>query len=178
MDHVFGYGSLAHSARGAGLATLHGHRRRWGVAMDNRAAIPGYKRYADADGSHPPVHVAFLDLTPGDGAVNGLCRRVSPAELAALDARERNYERVDVTARIEGMPAPPGRVWAYLGSPAGRARLAAGRRAGRAVVSRDYLDLVLRGFALLGAAELARFHACSDLRDLPVAELHRVDLPG
>lgn len=174
MEHVFGYGSLAAVRDGdAHLATLHGHQRRWGVAMDNREAIPGYKRYVDPDGLHPAVHVAFLDLTPGDGAVNGVCRPVTAAQLAALDARERNYERVDVTAQLDGAPGP---VWAYIGSAAGRARLAAGRAAGRAVVSRDYLHLVLRGFAQLGVAELARFHACSDLGDLPVRALRRVDL--
>ncbi len=175
MEFVFGYASLvAVASPGERVATLGGHRRRWGVAMDNREAIPGYKRFVDADGSHPAVHVAFLDLLLGadDDAVNGVCRPVVAAQLAALDRRERNYARHDVTALIEGAP---GRVWAYVGSAAGRARLEAGRRAGTAVVSGEYLDLVLRGFARLGAAELARFHASSDLDGLPVHDLRRVD---
>ncbi|HMJ01422.1 MAG TPA: gamma-glutamylcyclotransferase family protein [Conexibacter sp.] len=176
MELVFGYGSLAAVAiPGERVFSLHGHRRRWGVAMDNREAIPGYKRYVDTDGSHPAVHVAFLDLlaSPDDDAVNGVCRPVTAAQLAALDARERNYDRRDVTAHVAD---PPGRVWAYVGSAAGRARLAAGTAAGCAVVSREYLDLVLRGFARLGVRELARFHACSDLDGLPVRDLRRVDL--
>jgi len=37
---------------------------------------------------------------------------------------------------------------------------------------------VLAGFAALGAGELARFHASSDLDDLPLADLERVDLDG
>jgi Gamma-glutamyl cyclotransferase, AIG2-like len=176
MEHVFGYGSLATVVGGgARVATLRSHRRGWGVAMDNRESIPGYKRFVDADGAHPAVHVAFLDLHPSadDDAVNGVCRAVTAEQLAALDARERNYARHDVTALVE---AAPGRVWAYLGSAAGRTRLEAGRRAGTAVVSREYLDTVLRGFARLSAAELARFHASSDLDGLPVRHLRRIDL--
>jgi hypothetical protein len=176
MEHVFGYGSLVAVRDGdARVATLRGHRRRWGVAMDNREAIPGYKRYLDEHGAHPPVHVAFLDLAAAgdDDAVNGVCRPVTTEQLATLDARERNYERRDVTDRIEDAP---GRVWAYVGSAAGRARLATGRAGGSAVVCRTYRDAVIAGFERLGAHELARFHRCTDLDDLPVRDLRRVDL--
>lgn len=174
MDHVFAYGSLAADAHPAEQAVLlPGHRRRWGVAMDNAAVVPGYKCYVDPDGARPPLHVAFLDVAPGDGAVNGVLRPVDAAELAALDARERNYVRVDAGDRFSHVP---GRVWMYVGSPAGRARLAAGLRHGTAVVATSYLDAVLRGFARLGAAELARFHASSDLDGLPIAPLLRVDV--
>lgn len=178
MEFVFGYGSIAAAAAsGARVVMLDGHRRRWGVAMDNRALVPGYKCFLAADGSRPPLHVAFLDIVPAaDGhAVNGVCHPVTAEQLAALDRRERNYERHDVTERIED---PPGRVWAYVGSPAGRARLAAGLRAGTAVVSRAYRDTVLGAFARLGHHELAHFHASSDLDGLPVRELGRVDLTG
>lgn len=174
MEFVFGYGSLAAPAvPDERVALLEGHRRAWGVAMDNRQAIPGYKRYLDADGTAPALHVAFLDVAPGEGTVNGVCRPVTAEQLAALDARERNYDRRDVTAQVVD---PPGRVWAYVGSAAGRARLAAGRAGGTAVVARAYLAAVLAGFARLGEAELARFHASTDLDGLPVRDLRRVDL--
>lgn len=178
---MFGYGSLVAVAHDDARAVeLHGLQRRWGVAMDNRRRIPGYKRYLLPDGSQPALHVAFLDLLPGTGAVNGVCRPVTAAQLAALDRRERNYVRRDVTARIAGMDEPqnrgPARVWAYVGSPAGRARLEAGRRTGTAAVSRAYLDAVLAGFARLGRDQLTRFHASSDLGDLPLHELRRDDL--
>ena len=119
---VFGYGSLttladpppsrAPDPRGY-VTELPGHRRRWGVAADNRSALPGYKRYRDGSGAYPPVAVAFLDLAPGDGAVNGVCLPVAAQALAALDARERNYERVEVTAQIAHALGP---TWAYVGS--------------------------------------------------------------
>jgi gamma-glutamylcyclotransferase (GGCT)/AIG2-like uncharacterized protein YtfP len=176
MEYVFGYASLSALLDANGCVTeLHGARRGWGVAADNSTALPGYKRYRLADGSHPPVRVAFLDLAPGEDAdaVNGVCLPVTQQRLAALDRRERNYARVEVSERIA---RPLGRTWTYVGSEEGRARLAAGRRDGDAVVSREYLDVVLAGFARLGAAELARFHATTTLDDLPVWELERVDL--
>jgi gamma-glutamylcyclotransferase (GGCT)/AIG2-like uncharacterized protein YtfP len=180
-DHVFTYGSLV--TRAARRATLRGHRRVWGVAMDNRAAVPGYKVYEEPDGSRPPVHVAFLDLEPagrGD-AVNGALLPVDAAALAALDERERQYERVEVTAAVAPVAGGGvgGRVWAYMGRRTGRARVDLGRRGGAAVViQRAYLELVDRAFRALGADEHARFRASTEPPPFPVRELARVDLPG
>lgn len=162
-EFVFGYGSLAawgerESPPTRGMrpeefvAELRGHRRLWGVAMDNRRDLPGYKWYAAPDGRRPAVFVAFLDVVECDDAdtgVTGLCRPVDAAALAALDRRERNYERVDVSDRVAG-GGTGARVWTYRGSAAGRARLAAGRRTGTAVIDAGYLRAVQRGFAALG----------------------------
>ena len=177
LDHIFGYASLVRDG-GPGLPTrMHGVRRAWGVATDNARAIPGYKMYLRrSDGTRPAVFVAFLDLVahPG-GSVNGVCRPVDHTELELLDARERNYDRVDVTASIE---SAPGRVWAYVGSPEGRERLRRGREAGTAVISRDYERKVHAGFRALGPAEYESFLASSSLDGLPAWDLERVDLPG
>ncbi len=169
-EFVFGYGSLAAGAEGE-RARLLGHRRVWGVAMDNRVAIPGYKAYRrPRDGSRPAVFVAFLDIVEdAAAATHGVLLEAGPAALRALDARERNYVRVDVTAQVD---RPPGRVWAYRGSAAGRARLRAGRRDGSAVVAHGYLAAVRAGFAA---------HAIGDDADpgaLPILDLERVDLPA
>ena len=154
---------------GAVVRRLPGFTRVLGVAMDNRVDLPGYKYYRDPrDGSRPAVMVAFADLaeTPA-GVVNGVCR---PApDLAALDARERNYDRVDVTGRIED---PPGRVWAYVGSAAGRARFAQGP----AVVARGYVEAVQAGFRALGPAEHRAFLESTDFGGVPVVALERVEL--
>jgi len=167
---VFGYGSLAAGAGGR-RARLEGHRRVWGVAMDNRVTIPGYKAYRlRADGSRPAVFVAFLDVVAEPGAwTDGVLFAVDGAALGVLDARERNYERVDVSAAV---PGAPGLVWTYRGSAAGRARLRRGLRHGSAVVDRAYLDAVRAGFAALGIADDA------DPGGLPVMELERVELPA
>lgn len=178
-DHVFAYGSLAGEVAGgaATVATLRGRRRVWGVAADNEQAIPGYKQYRlRSDGSLPPVFVAFLDVAADrDCAVNGAVAPIGPDRLAELDRRERNYDRVDVTASIDDPPA--GTVWTYVGSEDGRARLAAGVAAGRAVVCRDYLERVHTAFLALGGNEYERFLASSRLDGLPVLDLERVDLP-
>jgi gamma-glutamylcyclotransferase (GGCT)/AIG2-like uncharacterized protein YtfP len=178
-DFIFGYGSLAGDLLGdVAISHLRGYRRQFGVAADNSEEIPGYKRYRlPGDDSFPAVHVAFLDLVEDPAtAVNGALAAVDAATLADLDRRERNYDRIDVTAAIEESP-PDGRVWAYVGSSAGRARLAAGGAAGTAVVQRSYLGHVQDGFRRLGAAEYDRFLASSDLDGLPLLDLERVDLP-
>ena len=176
-NYVFGYASLVTDGGPASVAWMRDVRRTWGVATDNTLGIPGYKMYLDRrDGSRPPVFVSFLDLLPElGGRANGVLRPVTDEDLALLDRRERNYDRVDVTAAID--PAP-GRVWAYLGSAEGRARLREARRQGNAVVSRDYERKVHAGFQALGQAEYEAFLATSDLDGLPVWDLERVDLPG
>src|SRR5918997_3788870 len=128
---LFGYGSLAADLPGGRVAELHGYRRLWGVAMDNRVDLRGYKHYRlRSDGSRPPVFVAFLDVVAdADAVTRGVCVPVEAAQLPALDCRERNYDRVDVT---DAVPEPPGTVWAYLGTPAGRRRLQRAREGGRA----------------------------------------------
>jgi hypothetical protein len=135
MNGVFGYGSLA--AQAGQPCVLRDHRRGWGVAMDNRRTIPGYKFYVDpATGERPAVFVAFVCIWPEPGAsVEGVLLQVDDDGLAALDRRERNYDRHDVSAHVDG----GGRVWAYLASDGGRERFAAGRAAGNAVISEEYL---------------------------------------
>ncbi len=173
--YLFAYGSLAVGAGGV-VRRLAGARRALGVAMDNAVDVPGYKYYRDpADGSRPAVLVAFLDLLAGDGEVNGVCRPVGPGGWAALDARERNYERVDVT---DAVADPPGRVWAYRGSAAGRERFARGVSEGRVVVARAYFQAVEAGFSALGAAEFRAYRETTSLGGVPVRDLERIDLPA
>lgn len=156
---VFAYGSLvgtrSHPSR---PARVRGVRRTWGVAMDNRVELPGYKVYEDpATGERPAVFVAFLDLADDPSStVQGVVLDVDPAGLGAFDDRERNYDRVAVETE-DGIEA-----WAYRGSAAGRARLDEGLRTGTAVVDAAYLEAV---------AELP-----CDPVPCPVRTLRRVDL--
>jgi hypothetical protein len=175
--HVFGYASLV-AAPAVARATLRGHRRAWGVAMDNAVAVPGYKVYALPDGTRPPLAVAFLDLerAAADAEVDGALLAVDAAALAALDARERQYERVEVGTWID--PSPGGPVWAYAGRAPGRARVAAGR-AGTApiAIQRAYVELVEHAFAALGDAALSRYRASTEAPPFPLLDLTRIDLP-
>jgi dephospho-CoA kinase len=161
------------------VADLVGFRRGWGVAMDNRRDLPGYKYYTAADGSRPGVFVAFLDIQPspeGAAVVNGLCLPVGDAALEALDRRERNYERIDVSDRVATGAAAGFRIWTYAGSAAGRDRLRQGRAAGAAVIDANYVDDVEVAFASLGEAEQSSCSVSLDPGDLPVVPLRRHDL--
>jgi hypothetical protein len=173
---VFGYGSLARSGDGdARPATLRGARRTWGVAMDNRVDLPGYKFYVDREtGTRPALYVAFLDLRPADGDMSGALLPVADGDLPALDDRERNYARLDVTGRVPEAPAGA-RVWAYAGRDDSRERFRHALATGRACVSREYRDGVLAGFRELSA--LDAFEASTDPLPCPLRDLERIDLP-
>jgi cation transport regulator ChaC len=176
-EWVFGYASLV-ALPGAAPAVLRGWRRVWGVAMDNSIAVPGYKVYERPDGARPACAVAFLDLERDEAcAVDGALIEAGPEALEALDARERQYRRMEVTDMVESVAE--GRVWTYVGRGPGRARVAAGR-AGDAVVvvQRAYVDLVERAFAARGEAALERYRASTEPPPFPVVELARVDLPS
>ena len=167
---MFAYGSLlVEDAASGPVEHLAGHRRTWGVATDNMRAIPGYKMYLRrSDGVRPAVYVAFVDIEPDPaGTVRGIVRTVSEADLAELDLRERNYDRIEVTGAIEADFGGP--VWTYRGSAEGRKRLRRGRAEGRAVISRDYLEKVAAGLTALGEHHEP---------DLPVWDLERIDLPA
>jgi hypothetical protein len=172
---VFGYGSLAGEHLRCPVARLRGWRRVWGVAMDNSVDVPGYKSYRlRLDGSRPAVFVAYIDIELDPGTtVTGVCMPAGEDDLAALDRRERNYDRIDVTARLDGCPA--GRVWAYRGSDEGRARLRDGLAAGCAVVSRDYLDGVLAAATAIAPGEVAALRRLAGETGLEILDLERVD---
>ncbi len=186
MEHaIFAYGSLVAEHGGAPAARLVGWRRHWGVAMDNVADLPRYKHYVDAEtGVRAHVHVAFLDIEPTDdedAGVTGVLVPADAATLAVLDARERNYDRVEVTnavSRIDGR-ALPERVWTYIGSAAGRARLRDARAAGTAVVRGGYVRAVEEAYAAAPAlGGLPAYVASTEPHDLPVVELRRIDTPA
>jgi len=176
MDWLFAYGSLvpagaAALSRGAAPCRLEGWRRSWGVAMDNSVDLPAYKHFLAPDGTRPRVMVAFVDIDRAlGGVVNGVAVPVPEVDLPALDLRERNYARVEVTAQLDIVLE--GRVWAYSGLPEARARARLGRSQARLVVARDYLDRVRTGFELIGQREAFERLTAPPLP--PVAELRMV----
>ena len=145
--------------------------------MDNARSIPGYKRYLDpATGEPASGFVVFLNIVPDpDRCVNGVLLAVSAEDLTELDRRERNYQRIDVSAHL----AEPGdgTVWSYAGSRAAVERFETGRRSDRAMISRAYRDSVRRGFAALGDEAAVQFDAWTDPPPCPVVALQRVPVP-
>jgi hypothetical protein len=184
-EYLFGYGALVsvlehrptRDPHPHGWVTdLPGHRRVWGVAMDNTRDLPGYKYFVDPrDGSRPAVFVAFLDIVEEpEGLVNGLLAPVGAEDLEALDARERNYRRTDISASF---PAVDGVVWTYTGLGESRDRMAHALAEHRARIARPYLDHVRGGFEELAAAELDRFDRGTEAPPCRVVDLERRDLP-
>ena len=176
MDWLFAYGSLlpiGHAAlpEGAVAADLPGWRRSWSVAMDNGVDLPDYKHYVAPDGHRPDLMVCYLDIDERpDAVVNGVALKVGGDELPALDARERNYDRRDVTGQLS-VPLG-GRVWAYVGRRAGRARAQRGRRERRLAIASSYLRRVQAGFDALRQRQ--RFDLLTEPAGVPVADLSLV----
>jgi cation transport regulator ChaC len=144
--------------------------------MDNTKDLPGYKYYVDpATRERPAVYVAFLDLAvEREGIVNGVVFPANDDELTTLDARERNYERHEVTAQID--PPPGGPTYTYVGTQEARKRFAEGRRSATAVIARAYLTEVRARFESLGPDALAAYEASTDAIPVPIGDLERVDL--
>jgi cation transport regulator ChaC len=176
VDWVFAYGSLlpaGHAAlpEGAVAVDLHGWQRSWSVAMDNSVDLPNYKHYVAPDGGRPALMVCYLNIEERPGAVvNGVALRVGADELPALDARERNYDRRDVTGQFNVTLG--GRVWAYVGRRSGRARARRGRRERRLAIASSYHERVLAGFDLL--RQRRRFELLTQPAGVPVADLSLV----
>ena len=143
--------------------------------MDNSVDLPGYKFYVDPQsGSRPDVLVTFLNIEPATGGrVNGVVFPVTADELDALDVRERNYERVDVTDSIE--EATSGRVWTYIGKAEATARYNRGKSEQRAVISRKYYDGVLAACVAAGASR-REFDQSTAPPPCPIVDLDRIDL--
>jgi hypothetical protein len=187
---VCGYGSLARLVAPVAFGgrevapvwgLLRGHRRDWGVAMDNRAAVSDPKHYVQADdGRRFDGHVAFLDVVPEDGsAVPALAIPVDEARLAALDAREVNYDRHDVRDRFDGRVAggPVLPVWVFRGTPDGRDRARRAAAQGTLAVSAGYVRDVTDAFADQPHG-LPAFADSTVPCEAPQRELELVSRPG
>ncbi len=190
MIYVFGYASLvgmrtAYSSDVEDVplsGRLRGFRRRWGVAMNNWEGGDAVKHFLDrATGERLRIRVAYLDLYEHPGsAVNGLALPVGRERLEALDAREVNYERVELTAAFEpdGAAAPlpdSPRVFAYLGLAEARERCRQGAADGDAFVSRDYAQGVRDAFARLAPGARAEFGRTTDPLPFPERDLRVVE---
>lgn len=179
-DWVFGYGSLVSETHPVRMessivsprwASLLGHRRRWNVAMENRAAVSDPKHYLDPEtGERPDLYVAYLNVVADEHSqLNGLLIPVDDVGLAAFDRREVNYRRVDVSHSIS--PAPPGRTWCYLGLQAGVERYAAGAEEARVFIADEYHLTVRAAFAHAGPEQVEAYEDSTDAPRCPEMRL-------
>ncbi len=180
---VFGYGSLVSPASlGATLdrgvdtasdgwseATLAGWGRRWNYGVGH-----WYGVHQQPDGAERTVTIVALGLAAAAAAsTNGIVVRVDDEELARLDRRERDYDRVDVTDLVTAPVQLAGRVVTYVPRPAAVERYEAARDAGSAAIEQRYWDLVAGAFADLGADRLERYVRTTPPPDVPVLVLDR-----
>ncbi|MEO6651155.1 MAG: gamma-glutamylcyclotransferase family protein [Ilumatobacteraceae bacterium] len=177
---VFGYGSLVAPESvattigrtvtpgdGFAPATLDDHERRWNYGSLRQRA----------DWRGPYGHVAggiviSLGVVRAEGEqANGAVVRVTRAELARLDRRESDYDRVDVTrlVRVDG-DADVGPIVTYVPRRSAVERYRSARTDGRAAVRHGYVALVERAFADLGEHHLDRYIATTPTPDVPVVE--------
>ena len=159
MSAVFVYGSMASAGSISAIlgraareghdyvkAALPGWRRRWNVGTDNTTSRT-VRYYTPGTGERPDIHVLFLNVVPaGDpaAAVTGYLMVTGTRELAALDAREGNYDRVPVTLSTPGRAEP---VWTYVGKPDRVAGAEEAIRHGSARIRQEYLEAVRAAFA-------------------------------
>lgn len=185
---VFGYGSLVSPDSvaatigraidvefGFAAAQLHGFTRSWNYgSLRQRATWDG------ADGRVDAGIVVSLGLV-GDASrsTNGSIVRVGADELVELDRRESDYDRVDVTDRVDtvaGAPprSGPTRVFTYVPRRSAIERYERARVEGRAAVRRGYVELVEQAFTALGSDAINRYRATTPGPDVPVVEPERV----
>jgi hypothetical protein len=179
---VLGYASLVSPAsvratlghdidpRQFSVARLAGWRRDWNVGSDHTSHPE--RTFLRDDGTAFTGVTAVLGVVPTDGAgCDGAVFPVTPADLARLDLRERNYDRVDVTGSVSwpGRPAG-GVVFTYLPRAAAIQRLRAARTDGRPVrVRAGYLRLVEAAFTAIG--RLDGYRRGTPTPPFPVEEL-------
>lgn len=168
-EFLFGYGSLI-SLESAGrtlgrvpdraevrLVRLRGFRRGWTFVTDSVLT------------EDPSVirRTVFLDLVPApDAACNGTLLRVDPAQWERLDRRETGYERIDVSAGIEGAP---GRVFTYRSLPTHRVT-GPGAADDALCIGANYVRILEAGLATWGEAFAREFRPSVFPLPFPVEE--------
>ena len=103
QDYLFGYGSLMNAtsaSRAVGRSlSLNDLVPTW-VSSYQRSWSLKEQVFSETLGR--PITGVFLDLRAvADGHVNGVLIAVSNTELANLRIREKNYDCVDITARVD-----------------------------------------------------------------------------
>jgi len=183
---VFSYGSLVSpSSLGGTLgrtprrgvdfiaAECDGWERRWNYGMEVQ---PGTLVGSEVDRVDTLV---ALGITEVEGAcMNGIITIVHAGELPGLDARERNYDRVDVTDAVRLLEDAPDAlaidtIVTYVPRQVALDRYLEARDRGRAGIERRYWNLVDGAFDVLLEGQGDRYRATTPAPDVPVVDANR-----
>lgn len=176
---VFGYGSLVAPAsmartlerpvrrdEGFRAACLHGYGRRW-----NYGSLRQRGDWQGPQGAVRSGIVVSLGLEVADERSNDVAVRVDDDELALLDWRESDYERTDVTDRIEIEDGRlDSRVVTYVPRSSAIRRYVDARHERRAAVRRSCVELVRFSFQALGEHHLDEYVTGTPDPDVPVVD--------
>jgi dephospho-CoA kinase len=188
---VFGYGSLVSPysfghTLGRALrpgvdffeAEISGFGRRWNYGTSMMFAA------SSAPGLEPRewMFIALGLVAAADETTNGVIGWVNDDELAELDRRERQYDRVDVSsvatvATVDRRAPVDAPIVTYVPRREPLIANEAARRRGVAAITKRYWDLVDGAFADLGADRHARYHATTPAPDIPVVEMAPEQVP-
>lgn len=149
------------------VAQLAGWGRRWNYGSKG---LRGHWTHDGVDVRDGLV-VSLGVVRSAAEACNGVIFHVTADELAHLDHRERDYQRVDVTDQItvDG-PGIRERISVYDPRPSSIERYEQARDAGRAAIRRSYWDLVRSAFETLGDDHVAQYGRTPP-PDIPVADI-------
>ena len=181
---VFGYGSLVSRTSialtigrdidhddGFAAARLHGFGRRWNYGSRRRRGSWHGPHGAVQSG----VVVCLGIVAAATEQCNGAVVRVDDEELARLDVRESDYDRVDVTEVVSvDDPMVAGRVVTYVPRPSAIDRYLTAHASGRAAVERRYHRLVEAAFGELGQLHLDEYRSSTPAPDVPVLDVRLV----
>lgn len=188
---IFGYGSLVSPVSfghtlGRELtpgvdffeAEVAGYGRRWNYATDVTFTAVGPDGVERSDW----VFIALGLKQAHDETANGAVGWVDDSELAALDLRERRYDRVDVTELTTLAPEVSDAlgqmpIFTYVPRAEPVDAFHAARQAGVAAITTRYWDLVDEAFADLGADRRDRYRATTPDAGLPVLTQADADVP-
>lgn len=144
MNHwIFGYGSLICSDS----------RARTGLTGEALPVIAqGFERHWSVAVSYAELSVLGVRKAAPDAEVGGVLFALDDAAFRNFDARELEYERVQLSPDqirplATGQPLPTGDFWVYLPAPASSPH----------PIAQSYLDVTLRGCLAIGEAFAEHF---------------------
>ena len=180
---MFGYGSLTALADGVVpsrtpraegfVCDLHGYRRQWGVAMDNRRDLPGYKHYTDEPAGGRRCSSASSTSRPTRAARSTGCASRSTAR-GSRSSTSASATTSGSTSR-RSVDAGGARVWAYVGGRDARLRMRWAVGAHRAVIDAPLSGHGRRRLPGAGRASSSALRASLSPGRLPVVALTRHD---